>query len=179
MKRIYLIRHAQPEFPGGERMCLGSTDLPLSVLGQVQARDLAGRLPPVTAVYSSPLRRAIQTARAIGPDVTLLPGLRELDAGAWDGLTFREIRQQYPKLYEARGKDPSLLPPGAESPGLGLLRFQNAMEEAAAQSEGDAAVVAHGGIIAAFLKSLGGTGEKPGYAQVIPLVWDRGIFHCP
>ena len=65
MKRVYLIRHGLPDFPGGERMCLGSTDLPLAPEGLAQAEQMAVALPPVTAVFSSPLNRAVQTARAI------------------------------------------------------------------------------------------------------------------
>ncbi len=176
MKRVYLIRHGAPDFPGGQRMCLGSTELPLSEEGWLQSKAMANALPPVTAVFSSPLLRAVQTARVIGLPVNILPGLRELDAGAWDGLTFREIRERYPALYEARGTDPSLLPPGAEAPDQGRLRFRGAMEEAAGRAPGDLAVVAHGGIIAAFLESLGEKKQKPNYVQVISLGWENGRF---
>ena len=54
MKQVYLIRHAQPELPGGKRMCLGITDLPLSAEGRAQAKAMAAELPSVTAVWSSP-----------------------------------------------------------------------------------------------------------------------------
>ena len=61
MKKVYLIRHALPAFPNGSKMCLGITDIPLGQQGMEQAKAMAASLPPVTAVYSSPLRRAIQT----------------------------------------------------------------------------------------------------------------------
>ncbi len=175
MRRVYLIRHAKPDFPNGERMCLGTADLPLGKEGREQAQTLSETLPPVTAVFSSGLSRAVQTAQALGSQVRVLPGLREYGAGEWDGLTFREIRQRYPELYGARGKDLSIPMPGQEDRGAGLLRFQKALLEAVNQSRGDIAVVSHGGIMAAFLKSLGGTGEKPGYGQVVPLGYD-GTF---
>lgn len=175
MKRVYLIRHALPDFPGGQRMCLGHTDIPLGPEGLEQARAMAGNLPPVTAVYSSPLRRAVQTARAIAEPV-ILEDLREMDAGEWDGLTFAQIRQRYPELYAARGKDLTLPLPGGEDREAGLRRFCDAMAYAAAESPGDLAVVAHGGIIAGFLQDITGRWQKPDYAQVVELWWENGAF---
>ena len=71
MKRIYLIRHGLPEFPDGRRQCIGSTDLPLSGEGMLQASEMARALPTVSAVFSSPLTRAMETARA--RDLSLQP----------------------------------------------------------------------------------------------------------
>lgn len=175
MKRVYLIRHALPDFPGGERMCLGRTDLPLGAEGRAQAAAMAKALPPVTRVYSSPLRRAVETAREIGEPV-LLEDLQELSAGEWDGLTFRQIQERYPKLYAARGRDKTLALPGGEADEKGLVRFLRAMTQAAEDAPGDLAVVAHGGVIRLFLNHLSPPGRKPGYAEVISLSWENGIF---
>jgi len=176
MKKVYLIRHGLPDFPGGKRMCLGTTDIPMGEEGLAQAAEMAAFLPPVSALFSSPLTRAVQTAQAIGMPITILHGLREMDAGEWDGLTFEEIRQRYPELYAARSCDLTLPLPGAEDHAKGLARFKEAMEEAALQSPGDFAVVAHGGIIAGFLQSIGGTWYKPDYAEIISLYYKNGIF---
>ena len=176
MKKIYLIRHGLPDFPGGKRMCLGITDIPMGDEGLAQAAQMAATLPPVTAVFSSPLTRARQTAGAIGMPVTVLPGLREMYAGEWDGLTFEEIRQRYPELYAARFHDLTIPLPGAEDHAKGLARFKGAMEEAAKQSSGDFAVVAHGGIIAQFLQDISGVWKKPDYAEIISLLWENGRF---
>lgn len=176
MKRIYLIRHGLPEFPDGQRQCIGSTDLPLSEEGMLQASEMARALPGVSAVFSSPLTRAMETARAIRWDFTILEGLRELDYGQWEGLTFPEIRRDYPELYAARADNLSLQPPGAESCEAGLARFSAAMEEAAGCSPGDLAVVAHGGVIALFLERVAGRWYKPQYCEVICLQWDERGF---
>ncbi len=176
MKRVYLIRHGKPDFPGGESMCIGSTDIPLGPEGFSQAEAMAKILPPVTAVFSSPLIRAVQTARAIGKPVTVLDGLQEMHAGAWDGLTFRQIRAQFPELYAARGADPTLPLPGAEDGKAGLARFETAMQTAAEAAPGDFAVVAHGGIFALFLQSISGSWKKPDYCQILSLTWENGIF---
>lgn len=176
MKKVYLIRHGLPQFPGGKKMCLGTTDLPMGEAGLAQARDMAARLPPVTAVFSSPLTRAIQTAGAIGLPITVLDDLRELYAGQWDGLTFDQIRLRYPELYAARQYDRTLPLPGAENHAEGLARFAAAMTAAANMAPGDFAVVAHGGIIAQFLQKISGTWYKPDYTQIIPLFFENGQF---
>lgn len=174
MKRVYLIRHGLPEFPTESRMCLGTTDLPLGAEGLAQAKLLAASLPPVSAVFSSPLTRALQTAQALSETVTVLDGLRELHYGQWDGLSFSQIRREYPAVYAARSADLTLPPPGAEANEAGLSRFCAAMAQAAQESPGDFAVVAHGGIMALFLQAVTGSWYKADYCEVIPLFWD----HC-
>lgn len=176
MKRVYLIRHAMPAFPAGKRMCIGITDIPIGETGKQQALQMAEKLPSVSAVFSSPLRRAVQTAQAIGQPVTTIPGLREMYAGEWDGLTFEEIRKRYPQLYAARADDLTIPIPGAEEVSVSLPRFCAAMEQAAEAAPDDFAVVAHGGIIAQFLKKISGTWYKPDYAEVITLCYENGIF---
>lgn len=176
MKYVYLIRHGLPDFPGGKRMCIGTTDIPMGEKGLAQAAEMATHLPPVTAVFSSPLTRAVQTAHAIGMPITIVEDLRELYAGEWDGLTFDEIRGRYPELYAARFHDMTLPLPGAEDHADGLARFKGAMEEAVRRSPGDCAVIAHGGIIAQFLQDISGVWKKPDYAQILPLIWEDGHF---
>ena len=176
MKKVYLIRHGLPDFPGGKKMCIGTTDIPMGEKGLTQAVEMAKLLPPVTAVFSSPLTRAVQTAQAIGMSVTILDDLREMYAGEWDGLTFDEIRRRYPELYAARFHDLTIPLPGAEDHAEGLARFKGAMEEAAAMAPGDFAVVAHGGIISQFLQHITGTWYKPSYTEVVTLFWKDGTF---
>lgn len=155
MRRIYLIRHGRPDFPQGEHICLGSTDLPLSSLGRLQAcllgLELGGR---ISAVFSSPLSRARDTALALSPDVRVLPGLAEQDAGEWDGLSFRIIRRRWPELYEARGENAELPMPGAEDAGAALERFRAAVDTALKGSAGDIAIVAHRSVNRLFLSSI-------------------------
>ena len=176
MKNVYLIRHGLPDFPEGKGMCIGTTDIPMGEKGLAQAAEMAKKLPSVTAVFSSPLTRAVQTAEAIGLPVTVLTNLREMYAGEWDGLTFVEIRERFPELYAARAKDLTIPLPGAEDPEAALVRFSSAMKEAAAAAPGDFAVVAHGGIIARFLQSVSGTWYKPDYTEIVSLVWKDGVF---
>lgn len=176
MKKVYLIRHALPDFPGGKSMCIGTTDIPLGEKGSLQAVNMAKNLPAVTAVFSSPLSRAVQTAQAIGMSVTILDDLREMHAGEWDGLTFDEIRKKYPQLYAARATDLTIPLPGAENAEAGLARFTNAMQEAAKTAAGDFAVISHGSIIAQFLQKISGKWYKPDYAERITLSYQNETF---
>ena len=129
MKSCYLIRHGKPDFPGGERMCLGRTDLPLSAVGRMEAALLAEYFPRRDLVlFSSPLRRAAETAAQFARPVSVLPGLAEMDAGEWDGLSFTEIRSRWPELYARRAHE-RVPPPGGESEAAALGRFAAAMGE--------------------------------------------------
>ncbi len=118
MRTLYLIRHAMPDIPLGERWCVGGrSDFPLGAIGRLQASLLsfAPELRDVTAVYCSALTRARQTAAALCAAPTVVPGLEEQDMGEWDGLSFAAIKEKFPALYAAREKDPLLMPAGAEN----------------------------------------------------------------
>ena len=155
MRKIYLIRHGRPDFPEGEHICLGSSELPLGQLGRLQACLLGLELGDrVSAVFSSPLSRARETALSLSPEIHVLPGLAEQYAGDWDGLSFELIRRQWPELYLARGRDRELPMPGAEEAGAALERFTAAVVEALNSSDGDIAIVAHRSVNRLFLGSL-------------------------
>ncbi len=156
MRRIYLIRHGKPDIPPGERICLGSSDLPLGTIGHLQACLLAHSLNdvPLSAVFCSRLSRSHQTAQYLSNHPVTLSGLEEQYYGVWDGLSFREIKERWPQLYEARGKDKSLLPEQAEPAIIAQERFAKAVKQALAQSEGDIAIVTHRSVSQLFLNSL-------------------------
>jgi probable phosphoglycerate mutase len=106
-----------------ERRFNGVNDSALTERGVAQARAVAERLAawpdPVTAVVCSPLRRTRQTAEivaaALGLDLTEEPGIAETDFGAWDGLTFAEVRERWPDALEAWLADSAVAPPDGES----------------------------------------------------------------
>src|SRR5918996_6105843 len=109
MTEILLIRHGETLWNQQRRM-QGQNDSPLTPNGLEQARKLARRLKDVafTALYSSDLGRAHQTARCIadatGHDVIAERGLRERDFGIFEGLTNAEIKARYPEDYELFAK---------------------------------------------------------------------------
>ena len=159
-KTIYLIRHAQPDYPNGEKICLGQkNDLPLSAFGHEQARALDRYFAniPLEAVYTSPLLRARQTAAPIAGNarpLRVLDDLIELDGGEWDGMPFSVLRERYPG-YSRRGTA-FLVPPGGESDESGLARALRALAAADSQTQHCAALVAHGGINRLLLCHLSG-----------------------
>ncbi len=121
MGPFYFVRHGETEWNAEGRFC-GRTDVPLSEAGRGQARLLAVRVKPlcVNVLYSSPLLRALETARiigeVIGTDPVIDPRLTELNYGAWEGLTLEEIKRAGPAIYKAWDRDPgSLAPPQGES----------------------------------------------------------------
>lgn len=146
MRRIYLIRHAMPDIPLGERWCVGGqTDLPLSGIGRLQAALLpfVPALQGVNAVFCSTMRRAIETTRPLCAEPRVIEGLHEQEMGVWDGLSFAEIKGRFPALYLAREENPTLLPEGAEPLEAVRARMLAALRCCLGESEGDIAVVSH------------------------------------
>jgi len=152
------VRHGMPEFPGGERMYVGTTDVPLSALGRIQGY-LAGlelRNFGFEYVFSSPLSRAYDTAGMICPSPIIHKELREMYAGDWEGLSFRQVREQWPELYERRGTDQNIPIPNSESMEAAGERFAHAVDHILGSSHGDIVIVAHLSVLRAFIcKYLG------------------------
>lgn len=100
MNTIVFIRHGETDMAG--RFC-GYSDPALNAAGERQAARLAEEVARmgIDRIYSSDLRRALQTATAvsqrIGVDVEVLAGLREIHFGLWEGLSWQEIQDQFPE----------------------------------------------------------------------------------
>lgn len=103
--RVWLVRHAAPATPAG--ITVGAGDPPLSEAGRDQARRIAASLAerPLTRVWSSDLRRAVETASMIaaahGLEVEETAALRELDFGAWEGRDLRDLWLEDPRAARA------------------------------------------------------------------------------
>jgi len=125
--RVVLIRHGQTRWNRVERI-RGQVDIPLDDVGMAQAeatgRRVAEEWKPA-AVYSSPLRRAVQTAqplaRLLGQKVQLEEGFNDLNFGEWQGLSPQEVKERWPGLAETWLTAPHLVAfPEGES--LDLVR---------------------------------------------------------
>jgi broad specificity phosphatase PhoE len=155
--RLLLARHGQTEW-NADRRFQGHTDIALSERGRAQAhalgRALRGRR--VTAAYVSPMRRAVETAEIALADAgipfTPIEELRELSLGEWEGCTVDEIRQQDGDPYAAWLRAPlDCPPPGAEPLPDVRDRVLAAIERiGAAHGDGDALIIAHGGVISVY-----------------------------
>ena len=104
MTTILLARHGETDW-NREGRFQGWADPPLNATGRAQAVDLSVALmaEELAAVYSSPLRRAYETAEIVAASRDLEPvrldALREVDVGSWSGLTREEIDQRFPEQY--------------------------------------------------------------------------------
>ena len=127
MTTVILVRHGQTEWNRIERF-RGRYDVPLNEAGLAQAeaaaRAIAARWP-ATAVYSSPLSRALATAepiaRALGVTVQAHPGLIDIDYGVWQGLTPAEVLSGWPEAADAwyRGASHAPIPGGEQLSAVG------------------------------------------------------------
>ncbi|MER6733778.1 bifunctional RNase H/acid phosphatase [Streptomyces puniciscabiei] len=115
-----LLRHGETPLTPQKRFSgSGGTDPSLSAAGREQAHRTAealARRGTVQAILASPLARTRETAAVVaarlGLDVTIEEGLRETDFGAWEGLTFGEVRERHPDDLNAWLADPEAHPTG-------------------------------------------------------------------
>lgn len=156
--RLVLVRHLEPG-EGVAGRAYGALDVPLSAEGRGQAEQLAEALGAIdlAAVYSSPLRRSLETAAPIAAKQGLSPlvheGLREIDFGALEGARYEDVERERPELFQAWMEDPTGVAfPGGESFGDLRMRALAATEEILEQQRGSTfALVAHGGVTRAIL----------------------------
>lgn len=161
MTLLLLARHGQTVW-NSELRYQGQLDTPLSPLGVQQAERLAARLEDwkIAAVFSSDLRRCLDTAHAVTRrrDVPVIttPALREASYGEWQGLTYREVRDRYPHLVAQRQADPvSFAPPQGESLGQVHARVSAFLQQVADEHPREAVlVVTHGGPLRMLVASL-------------------------
>lgn len=104
MTTILLARHGETDW-NRELRFQGHADPPLDEAGREQAAELSAALAreALAAIYSSPLRRALETAELIAAPHRLEPvqvaALREVDVGSWQGLTRAEVEKRFPEQY--------------------------------------------------------------------------------
>jgi len=181
MDTLLFIRHAETDLAG--RFC-GHSDPPINERGRFQIEHLLEVMEheSIDAVYSSDLVRSMTTATEIagarGLSPVTRPGLREIDFGEWDGLSWDEIESR-DRDYASKWSQayPVLPAPGGEL----FEEFQTRVltevnDLLAVSSQRRAAVVTHGGVMRVVLRSLCGLDEQD--------AWDRtkaycGFFHYP
>ena len=148
---IYLMRHGAIEQQRPRRF-VGQTDFPLTDAGRGQAalwREALAEVP-LAAVVASDLSRCLDTAaivtRGRNLPVRPEPRLREINLGAWEGLTVEEVKTRFPGAYERRGCDlAGFNAEGGESFEDVRVRAVAALAELA-DLDGNVLVVAHGGV---------------------------------
>jgi ribonuclease H / adenosylcobalamin/alpha-ribazole phosphatase len=136
-----LLRHGQTPMSAQKRYA-GLSDVPLTEVGVRQAAAAGKRLASagLSVIVTSPLVRAVRTAEevaaATGAPVEADDGFRETDFGAWDGLTFAEVRERWPAELTAWLADPAVAPPGGESFADVSARVESALRRVLAGHQG-------------------------------------------
>jgi broad specificity phosphatase PhoE len=165
---LLLVRHGQSTW-NSEHRIQGQLDPPLSEEGRRQAervgRRLAGRR--LAGFYSSDLKRAFETAQAIGLATGLeaepTPGLREIYLGEWEGLRSDEVAERFPEAWATWSKwggDWDIVP-GGEGADLFGKRVAAAVDAILQRhSHGDVLVVTHGGVIQMTLNRIVGRASR-------------------
>jgi broad specificity phosphatase PhoE len=172
---LYLIRHGQSDL-GWQGEAWASArgeqwDPPLSERGIEQAALLAGRLLMMDlepfVIYSSPLRRANETAEAFarlaGTDIMLDDELVEAHIGGWEGLPFEEIIGSDPEFAQHVRNQRAIWhrAPGAEGGDAFRARVQGSVDAIVDRHpEENVVIFAHGGVINAYIGSLLGLGQE-------------------
>jgi len=160
MTRIYLVRHGITE--GADGLAVGQVDLPLAAAGAAALGELAAtwEAPPPDRLVASDLERALASARVLnerwGLAIETEPRLREMDFGAWDGVSWQEIcgrdearLRTWTKVWWHTG------PPGGESLDQLAVRARRWLDEVLRTSiDATVVVVAHGGSIRTLLASV-------------------------
>lgn len=165
MSDLVFIRHAETDMAG--TFC-GQSDPPINLSGQTQVNGLIARLAVETfdAVYSSDLRRAMETATPIAEAFRLplhaTSDLREIHFGDWEGLTWNEI-EEHDRDYAHRWVQsfPALPSPGGES----FASFERRVLREVAQLRSienakRIAVITHGGVMRVVLRAVLGYSDR-------------------
>lgn len=158
MLNIYLLRHGETAWNAdGNRYC-GRTDLPLTEKGIQQAEAVRQQLTNITltAVYASPLKRALRTAEIAsgGKRVVTDNRLIEIDFGVWEGKTKEEFIAENRNLWHNWINDPEITQAGGtgETAGTVVSRadsfFKHLLET---HTSGNILVVGHNGLNRLFL----------------------------
>lgn len=164
MKTLYFVRHGQTDWNKALRW-QSSSDNPLNQLGIEQADAVAAyfadQAVPAEAVISSPLKRAMTTARAIaialGLDLKLEPTFYELSLGDFEGKTTDELVAEYAGKFDSWLSRHHLdAAPGGENLEQGVKRVSPALKSQISEFSGPIVIVAHQAILCAMKASLSG-----------------------
>ena len=172
---LIVIRHGETEWNRDRRM-QGTTDTHLSSLGRAQAQALGRRLATqrFSALYSSDLSRARDTARAIAEhtrrEVVVDARLQERRFGIFEGLTAGEIMSRYPEEHARfASRDQDYEVPGGESARSFTERCLGCLSEIAGRHPGEVVVVvSHGLVLDALYRAAHGLAH--GERRPVPLI---------
>lgn len=152
---LMVLRHGQIQGHDIRRF-IGTTDAELDDTGVGQAESWHGILSGFSfkAVYSSPLKRCLNTAAQICPcsQPIMDDRLTEIHMGAWENLSFDSVKKAHPEAFERRGRHmDTFTPPGGESFSRVSERAWNFFSSNKGPLSGPILVVTHAGVIRTLL----------------------------
>ncbi|MFH1199235.1 MAG: histidine phosphatase family protein [Candidatus Omnitrophota bacterium] len=157
--KLILIRHGQTQWNLKKKYC-GFADIGLNATGKQQAKKLQKRLKNqvIDKIYVSDRKRAIQSAKILFKErkIKIVPGLKEMNFGIFEGLTYKQIIKKYGKLYSKWLNKPYsiTLPKGEGLKGL-EKRVAKAIKKIVSLNKNKTmAIVCHGGVTSAFLNYI-------------------------
>jgi probable phosphoglycerate mutase len=159
---LYFLRHGQTPLSRDDGFCGSGLDPELTPEGSEMARAFAAayRALPWKAVYASPLRRTVATARplcdALGLEMELRDDLKEIGYGAWEGKSKDEVGRDHHDDYIKWLADPAWHAPTGGEPAVVIARrAQRTVEEIAQRfGDGNVLVVSHKATIRILLCGL-------------------------
>lgn len=159
--RLYLVRHGATQLTEEDRFS-GSVGVELSDDGRAQVGQLAVRLAneKIAAVTCSPLSRTLETARILAAPHALavqpFDGLREIDHGHWEGLTRKEVEENFAEEYTDWDADPFTFAPAGGESGISVLaRALPIIREIVVKYQGqNVLVVSHKATLRLLISSL-------------------------
>ncbi len=163
--KLILARHGETDWNVAKKI-QGVTDTDLNENGLRQARELAAAVLAgdlgITAIYSSHLKRAAQTAAYVAEALNLpyhtMEALQELNFGKWEGNSWPEVKERYPEEYGVWYTNRRYTPaPEGESYQQMLERVIPALQEIVRREKGNALVVIHSAEIVALQAALHNT----------------------
>lgn len=159
---IYLVRHGQTKWNQENRM-QGWQNSDLAEQGIEDARKLGKKLKNITFdyIYSSPLGRAVETAELLRgakeTEIKILPELREMYFGIWEGMEFSKVKELYPEESLHFWQEPHLYQPmGGETFAQLAQRIRKGIDIIAESQAERVLAVTHGVAIRALLKNIKG-----------------------
>lgn len=189
IKHFYIFRHGETDYNLEKRWQGCGLNPDLNATGRQQAVALAQKLKPakLEVVYSSPLRRAVQTAEVIAAaeniPLELIPNLREGCFGEAEGMLRDEIAAKWPELftkwYNGNGSaadDLNLRFPGGESKAEMQSRMLSVLNQLLLSPYQRIGIASHGSSIRYLLMHFGYPPHKMANTALFHLIWDNGCW---
>lgn len=178
MRKLYLVRHATPNFPDGKKLCIGRTDIDIGEKGIKESEKLRKFFSDkkIGNIFSSPLSRCVSTAKILSnndEEIVLEDGLMEIYMGAWEGVPLKGIVKEL-------GDEPS----DGEKREDALKRFEYTLINILEKTEGDVICVSHAGVNCAFVAKILGKDVRTSRALRQPYAcyncfeFENGSFKC-